>query len=67
MGWYEKTFRGTVVAALLVGFVDSTMTWWFQNYINFTGLPEMMVFLVLVIMLIVKPQGLYGVSEVGGH
>ncbi len=61
------TFRGTVVAALLVGFVDSTMTWWFQNHINFTGLPEMMVFLVLVVMLIVKPQGLYGVSEVGGH
>jgi len=61
------TFRGTVVAGLLVGFVDSTMTWWFQNYINFTGLPEMMVFLVLVVMLVVKPQGLYGVSEVGGH
>jgi branched-chain amino acid transport system permease protein len=30
-------------------------------------LPERMVFLVLVVMLIVKPQGLYGVSEVGGN
>ena len=61
------TFRGTVVAAAVVGLVDSSMTWWFQNYVEFTGLPEMMVFLVLVITLIVKPQGLYGVSEVGGH
>ncbi|QLG64284.1 branched-chain amino acid ABC transporter permease [Halorarum salinum] len=61
------TFRGTVVAALLVGFVDSTMTWWFQNYVDFTGLPEMTIFLILVAMLVVKPQGLYGVSEVGGH
>jgi branched-chain amino acid transport system permease protein len=61
------TFRGTVVAALLVGMTDATMTWWFQNYVEFTGLPEITVFLVLVIMLIVRPQGLYGVSEVGGH
>ncbi|WP_313696327.1 branched-chain amino acid ABC transporter permease [Halorarum halobium] len=61
------TFRGTVVAALLVGLVDATMTWWFQNYIAFTGLPEMTIFLILVVMLVVKPQGLYGVSEVGGH
>ena len=37
------------------------------NFVDFTGLPEMVVFLVLVITLIVKPQGLYGVSEVGGH
>ncbi|UIP01339.1 branched-chain amino acid ABC transporter permease (plasmid) [Halobaculum sp. CBA1158] len=61
------TFRGTIVAAVIVGMVDSSMTWWFQNFIDFTGLPEMVVFLVLVITLIVKPQGLYGVSEVGGH
>lgn len=61
------TFRGTVVAGLLVGLVDATMTWWFQNAIQFTGLPEMMVFLILVIMLIVRPQGLFGLSEVGGH
>ena len=61
------TFRGTVAAALLVGLTDATMTWWFQNYVEFTGLPEITVFLVLVIMLIVRPQGLFGVSEVGGH
>lgn len=61
------TFRGTVAAALLVGMTDATMTWWFQNHVEFTGLPEITVFLVLVIMLIVRPQGLFGVSEVGGH
>ncbi|MEZ3114327.1 branched-chain amino acid ABC transporter permease [Halobaculum sp. MBLA0147] len=61
------TFRGTVVAALLVGLTDATMTWWFQNHVAFTGLPEITVFLVLVVMLIVRPQGLFGVSEVGGH
>jgi branched-chain amino acid transport system permease protein len=61
------TFRGTVVAAVLVGMVDAAMTWWFQNAITFTGLPEMMIFLVLVVTLIVKPQGLFGVEEVGGH
>ncbi|MFB6193596.1 MAG: branched-chain amino acid ABC transporter permease, partial [Halobaculum sp.] len=61
------TFRGTVVAALLVGLTDATMTWWFQNYVQFTGLPELTIFLVLVVTLIVRPQGLFGVSEVGGH
>jgi branched-chain amino acid transport system permease protein len=61
------TFRGTVVAGLLVGLVDSTMTWWFQNAISFTGLPEMTIFLILVVMLIVRPQGLFGLSGVGGH
>ncbi|GGN88771.1 MULTISPECIES: branched-chain amino acid ABC transporter permease [Haloarcula] len=61
------TFRGTVVASLVVGMTDSTMTWWFQNYVTFTGLPELMLFLVLVVTLIVRPQGLFGVEEVGGH
>ena len=61
------TFRGTVVAGLLVGLVDSTMTWWFQNAIQFTGLPEMTIFLILVITLVVRPQGLFGLAEVGGH
>ena len=61
------TFRGTVVAGVIVGLVDAVMTWWFQHAIEFTGLPEMMIFLILVVMLIVKPQGIYGVEEVGGH
>ena len=61
------TFRGTVVAGLIVGLTDATMTWWFQNAIEFTGLPQMTVFLILVVMLVVRPQGLFGVEEVGGH
>lgn len=61
------TFRGTVVAAGIVGLTDAVMTWWFQNYVSFTGLPEMTIFLILVLTLIWRPQGLYGVAEVGGH
>jgi branched-chain amino acid transport system permease protein len=61
------TFRGTVVAGVVVGLVDATTTWWFQNAIEFTGLPQMTIFLILVVVLILKPQGLFGVEEVGGH
>jgi branched-chain amino acid transport system permease protein len=61
------SFRGTVVAGLLVGLVDAVMTWWFQNAIQFAGLPELTIFLILVVVLVVRPQGLFGVEEVGGH
>ncbi|SEO88517.1 amino acid/amide ABC transporter membrane protein 1, HAAT family (TC 3.A.1.4.-) [Halogranum amylolyticum] len=61
------TFRGTVVAGLVVGLADATTTWWFQNAVEFTGLPQMTIFLILVVMLVVRPQGLFGVEEVGGH
>lgn len=61
------TFRGTVVAALIVGMTDAVMTWWFQNAIAFTSLPELTIFLLLVGVLVWRPQGLLGVAEVGGH
>ena len=62
------TFRGTVAGALIVGMADATTTWWFQNVlVTWTWLPEITVFLILVGMLIAKPQGLFGVEEVGGH
>ncbi|WP_254768839.1 branched-chain amino acid ABC transporter permease [Salinilacihabitans rarus] len=61
------SFRGTVVAAGIVGLTDATMTWLFQTHVPFPGLPEMVMFLVLVLVLIVRPQGLFGVAEVGGH
>lgn len=61
------TFRGTVVAAVIVGMTDAVMTWWFVNEIRFAGLPEMTIFLILVVMLVLRPQGLFGVEEVGGH
>lgn len=62
------SFRGTVVAAFLVGFADSIATWLFDTgIIDHSGLPEITVFGLLVIMLIIRPQGLFGVEEVGGH
>jgi len=61
------TFRGTLVAGVIVGMTDAVMTWWFQNAVAFTGLPEMTIFLILVVVLIIRPQGLFGVAEVGGH
>jgi len=61
------TFRGTVVAAVIVGMADAVTTWWFVNQIDFASLPEMTIFLILVVMLILRPQGLFGVEEVGGH
>jgi len=62
------TFRGTVVGGLVVGLVDATTTWWFQNVVvTWTWLPEVAIFLILVVALIVRPQGIYGVEEVGGH
>jgi len=62
------TFRGTVLAALLVGMLDGVMTHVFNaGIVEFPGLPELTIFLALVGMLIVKPQGIAGVKEVGGH
>jgi len=62
------TFKGTVVAALVVGLADAVMTWVFQNVlVTMSWLPEVVVFAILVAVLIVKPRGLYGVQEVGGH
>jgi branched-chain amino acid transport system permease protein len=61
------TFRGTVVGALIVGMVDAVTTWWFINVVTWTWLPDVAVFLILVGMLVLRPQGLYGVEEVGGH
>jgi branched-chain amino acid transport system permease protein len=61
------TFRGTIVGGLVVGLTDSLMTWLFVNYIEFTGLPEMTIFLILVVVLYIRPQGIFGVERVGGH
>jgi branched-chain amino acid transport system permease protein len=61
------TFRGTVVAAVVVGMADAVTQWWFVNYVPFPSLPELVVFLILVGVLVVRPQGLFGDAEVGGH
>ncbi|MWG33033.1 branched-chain amino acid ABC transporter permease [Halomarina oriensis] len=61
------TFRGTVVAALVVGLADALTQWLFVNVVDFPSLPEMTVFLILVVMLVIRPQGIFGRAEVGGH
>ncbi|MFP8957060.1 branched-chain amino acid ABC transporter permease [Natrialbaceae archaeon A-CW3] len=62
------SYKGTLVAAVIVGIADSFTTWLFNTgIVDFSGLPEVTIFLLLVIALIVRPQGLYGVEEVGGH
>lgn len=62
------SFKGTVFAAIIVGIADSFTTWLFTSgIVDHAGLPEVTIFLLLVIMLIIRPQGLFGVEEVGGH
>ncbi|MFC7231086.1 branched-chain amino acid ABC transporter permease [Saliphagus sp. GCM10025308] len=62
------SFKGTVVAALIVGLADSLTTWLFTSgTVPFPGLSEVTLFTLLVIALVIRPQGLYGVEEVGGH
>lgn len=62
------SFKGTVVAAFIVGMGDSIATYLFQaQIIEHSGLPEITVFGLLVLMLIIRPQGIFGVEEVGGH
>jgi len=62
------SFKGTVVAAAIVAVVDALASWMLVNdVVTFSGLPELVIFLVLVGVLVVRPQGLFGVEEVGGH
>ena len=62
------SFKGTLVAAVIVGIADSFTTWLFTTgIVDNPGLPQVTIFLLLVIALIIRPQGLYGVEEVGGH
>ena len=62
------SFRGTIVAALLVGMVDAVTTYMFTKaIITFSGISELSIFLILVGVLVVRPQGISGLAEVGGH
>ena len=62
------SFKGTVVASLLIGMLDAFGTWAFQNaVITFTGIDELMIFAVLVLMLVLRPRGLFGVEGMGDH
>ncbi|WP_336327248.1 branched-chain amino acid ABC transporter permease [Halovenus sp. HT40] len=62
------SFKGTVVASLLVGMIDALGTWAFTTgVIEFTGVDELMIFSILVVMLILRPRGLFGVEGMGDH
>lgn len=59
------TFRGTVYAGILVGMVDAVMTWFFvEGVVELSWLPAVTIFLILVVVLAVRPRGLFGIEEV---
>lgn len=62
------SFKGTVVASLLVGMIDALGTWAFTTgVLEFTGIDDLMIFSILVVMLILRPRGLFGVEGQGDH
>jgi branched-chain amino acid transport system permease protein len=62
------SFKGTVVASLLVGMLDALATWAFQvKVVTFTDVDQLLVFAILVVMLILQPRGLFGVEGQGDH
>jgi len=59
------SFEGTVVAGILIGAIDSLMTWLFVNeVIGFSSLPEIAIFVVLIVALTIRPRGIFGSEEV---
>ncbi len=69
------TYKGTVVASVIAGLFAEFGNMLFVQEVKFAGfdlgeftaLPQILLFLLLVVMLIVQPTGLYGQEEVGGH
>ncbi|MFW5973794.1 MAG: branched-chain amino acid ABC transporter permease [Natrialbaceae archaeon] len=62
------SFKGTVVASVLVGMIDALGTWAFQTgVIQFTDVDSLMIFTILVVTLILRPRGLFGVEGQGDH
>jgi branched-chain amino acid transport system permease protein len=69
------TFKGTVVASAVAGIFAQVGNALFTNqtqllginFGNYAQLPSMLIFILLIVMLIVRPTGLYGEEEVGGH
>lgn len=59
------SFEGTVVAGLLIGAIDAVTTWLFVNeVIGFSALPEIAIFVILIVALAIRPQGILGSEEV---
>lgn len=59
------SFEGTVLAGLVVGTVDALATWLFVNeVVGFSSLPEISIFVLLIVALAVRPRGILGSEEV---
>ena len=57
------SFKGTVYASVLVGYVDAIQTWAFNaGVVELAWIDSLMIFTILVVMLIIKPQGLFGIE-----
>jgi branched-chain amino acid transport system permease protein len=62
------SFKGTVVASLLVGMLDAFATWAFRvEVVTFTDIDQLLIFAILVVMLVLQPRGLFGVEGQGDH
>jgi branched-chain amino acid transport system permease protein len=59
------SFEGTVAAALMIGFLDSLTTWLFVNeVVVFSALPEISIFIILIVALTMRPRGIFGTGGV---
>jgi branched-chain amino acid transport system permease protein len=59
------SFEGTVLAGVVVGFVDALTTWLFVNeVVGFSSLPEISIFVLLIVALALRPRGILGSEEV---
>jgi branched-chain amino acid transport system permease protein len=61
------TFTGTVVAAAVAGFFFEFGVVLSTSVFEFVSLPQMLLFILLVVTLVVRPTGILGEEEVGGH
>lgn len=62
------SFKGTAVASLLIGMIDALASWAFQvGVVEFTDIDQLMIFAILVVMLVIRPRGLFGVEGQGDH
>ena len=61
------TFKGTVVASIVAGILFEAGIFLQTNVFQFSQLNNIFIFALLVAVLIVRPQGLFGQEEVGGH
>jgi len=62
------SFKGTAVASLLIGMIDALASWAFQvGVVEFTDIDQLLIFAILVVMLVIRPRGLFGVEGQGDH